>query len=83
MVDQDQCEIGVFTKLWYVKLSDWERGLICAIIGIPLGIIYDWATMTNFELSWRAMLKGAIVGGLAYVGKNFATGSKGNLLTNK
>jgi hypothetical protein len=81
MLDPKDCE-GVFSKLWYVKLSDWERGLICAIIGIPIGIVYDWATSATLAISWQAVLKGAVVGGLAYVGKNFGTGSNGRLFTN-
>lgn len=73
---------NIFTDLWRVKLSDWERGLVCAILGMPIGIVYDWATMDNFEFSWRSLFKGAVSGGLAYIGKNLSTGRSGNLLRN-
>jgi hypothetical protein len=78
MADQER----TFSHLWTVHLGDWERGLICAIIGIPLGIIYDWAVSATLAISWQAVLKGAIVGGLSYIGKNFGTGLNGRLFTN-
>ena len=71
-----------FTELWTVKLSDWERGLVVAVFTIPFGILYDWATITDYQLNWRSVLKGAVVGFLAYIGKNFSTGKEGNVLTN-
>jgi hypothetical protein len=71
-----------FTDLWTVKLGDWERGLIVAVLAMPLGIVYDWATMEAFEFSWRAMVKAGVAGGLAYLLKNLGTGAKGRYLTN-
>lgn len=71
-----------FTKLWTVKLSDWERGLVIAVFSVPLGIVFDWASTEGYQINWRSMAKGAVVGFLAYIGKNFATGSGGNVLTN-
>lgn len=79
MADQER----TFSHLWTVHLTDWERGLICAIIGIPIEILTTWASTPNFQLSWVDFLKGALIGGLAYIGKNFVTGKNGNLLTNK
>lgn len=72
----------MFTKLWTIKLSDWERGLVCAIIGIPVSILFDWATIDNFEISFKSILRGAIAGGLSYIGKNVITGQNGKLLRN-
>jgi len=74
--------MGYFSELWKVKLSDWERGLIVAIFSLPLGILFDWATTEGYNINWRSMAKGAVVGFLAYIGKNFSTGKNGNLLTN-
>jgi len=71
-----------FTELWKVKLGDWERGLVIAVLTIPFGIVFDWASTENYQINWRSMAKGAVVGFLAYIGKNFATGKEGNLLTN-
>ena len=71
-----------FTELWTVKLSDWERGLVVAVLTVPLGILYDWATITDYQLNWRSIVKGAVVGFVAYITKNFSTGSGGNVLTN-
>lgn len=75
--------MNCFTKLWTLKLSDLQRGLIVAIFTAPIGIVYDWATMENFQLNWRSLVKGAVAGGLAYISKNFLTGENGKVLTNK
>jgi hypothetical protein len=71
------------TALWRIKLSDWERALIVAIVAAPIGLLYDWATQATFVLSWQALVKGAVAGGLGYIIKNLLTGINGNILTNK
>jgi len=65
-------------------MSDWQRGLIIAILTTPLTIIYDTVTATPMVLTfdWKRILGAAIAGGLAYLLKNFGTGIKGNVLTN-
>ena len=75
--------MSTFSDLWTIRLSDWQRGLIVAILTAPIGILYDWAVGEGLQLNWRALLKGAIAGGLAYIMKNLITGKQGNLLTNK
>jgi len=74
-----------FTELWTIKLSDFERGLIIAILTTPLTIIYDTVTATPMVLTfdWKKILGAAIAGGIAYMLKNFVTGAGGNVLTNK
>jgi hypothetical protein len=76
--------MNIFTELWTVKLSDWQRALICAVLSGPLGIIYDSLQVTpiSFTFDWKAILRTAILGFIAYYGKNFMTGSGGKLLTN-
>jgi len=73
----------MFTELWSIKMSDWQRGLVVAILTTPIGIVYDWAMGEGLVINWRSVVKGAIAGGLAYIGKNLITGSSGKLLTNK
>ncbi len=72
-----------FTELWTVKLSDAWRMFIIAVLSAPIGILYDWATVANYEFSWQGLIKGAVAGGLAYIIKNFITGLNGKILTNK
>jgi len=74
-----------FTDLWTVKLSDWQRGLIVAILTAPLTVIYTSLTATPVTLvfDWKAIVGGAMAGGIAYILKNLSTGSNGKLLTNK
>jgi hypothetical protein len=73
-----------FSLLWSTKLSDWQRGLIVAIIATPLTIIYDTVTATPMVLTfdWKKILGAALAAGIAYILKNFATGINGNILTN-
>ena len=74
-----------FTKLWTLKLGDWERGLIIAVLTTPLTIIYQSLMQTPVTLvfDWKAILGAALAGGIAYILKNLGTGEKGKLLTDK
>ena len=71
-----------FTDLWTVKLSDIERAFVIAVISGPLFILLDWATMENFEITWKSLVKSAIAGA-AYMVKNLITGAQGKVLSNK
>jgi len=73
----------MFTDLWTIKLSDWQRAFIIAVLAAPLGVLYDWATLVNYEFSWQGLIKGAVAGGVGYIIKNLLTGYNGNILTNK
>lgn len=77
--------MNCFTNLWSVKLGDWERGLIVAILTTPLTIIYQslMATPVTLIFDWKAIIGAAVAGGVGYILKNLATGSNGNILTNK
>lgn len=74
-----------FTELWTIKMSDWQRGLVIAILTTPLTIIYDSLTATpiSWNFDWKKIIGAALAGGIAYFGKNFITGANGKLLTNK
>jgi hypothetical protein len=74
--------LNPFTKLWTVKLSDWQRALVVAVISGPFGIIYDTVMAWSFTFDWKAIVRAAILGFFAYYGKNFVTGINGNILTN-
>ena len=75
---------NVFTDLWTIKMSDWQRGLIVAVITTPLTIIYQslMATPVTLVFDWKAIIGAALAGGIAYILKNLATGSQGNILKN-
>lgn len=74
-----------FAELWTVKLGDWGRGLVIAILTAPLTIIYTslMATPMTLVFDWKVILGTALAGGIAYILKNFGTGSGGKLLTNE
>lgn len=71
----------MFTKLWSVQLSDLQRGLIIAIIMAVLTTIYEG--LKAGKIDWQTVLTVAIGSGVSYLGKNFFTGSNGNILSNK
>ena len=77
-------DTNFFTELWTLKLSDWQRGFIIAVFTAPLTIIYQSVTATPITLvfDWKAIIGAALAGGIAYILKNLATGSGGNLLRN-
>jgi IMP dehydrogenase/GMP reductase len=75
----------MFTQLWTVKMSDFQRGLAVAILTTPLTIIYDTVTATPMVLTfdWKRILGAALAGGIGYLLKNLFTGQQGSMLTNK
>lgn len=72
-----------FTKLWTVKMSDWQRGLVVAILTTPFTIILDSVNAGSLTWDWKKVLAAAIAGGLGYILKNLLTGEQGKVLTNK
>ena len=71
-----------FTKLWTVKLGDFERGLIVAILTTPFTIIYDSVSTGALVFDWKKILAAAVAGGIGYILKNILTGAGGRILTN-
>ncbi len=76
---------NVFTNLWNVKMGDWGRGLVIAVLTTPLTIIYQslMATPVTLVFDWKAIVGSALAGGIGYILKNLVTGSGGKILTNK
>jgi len=67
-----------------LKISDWWRGLIVALVTAPLTIIYQslMATPVTLVFDWKAITGAALAGGVAYLLKNLGTGTGGQILTN-
>lgn len=67
-----------------LKISDWWKGLIVALIVAPLTIIYEslMATPVTLVFNWKAIIGACLAGGIAYLLKNLGTGSEGQMLTN-
>ncbi len=72
-----------WTNLWRIKLGDWERAFIIAIITTPLTVIFQSVNAGSLVINWKTILAGALSGGIAYILKNLGTGQNGNMLTNK
>jgi len=73
----------MFTKLWTVQMSDWERGLVIAVLTVPLTILYDYLSAGIWEFDWKKILGAALAVGIAYIVKNLTTGVNGKTLSNK
>lgn len=73
-----------FTELWRVKLGDFGRGLVIAVFTAPLTIIYASLTADPVTLifDWKAIIGASLAAGVAYIMKNMATGSGGQMFTN-
>ena len=70
------------SKLFALEAPDWLKAILVAVLSSPISIVYAWANGSQNVLDWNAVLKTAVAGGLAYLIKNFFTGSGGQLLTN-
>ena len=74
--------MNCFTKLWTIQMSDFQRGLVVAILTTPFTIIYDSVSTGALTFDWKKILGAAIAGGIGYILKNILTGSGGQILTN-
>jgi len=72
-----------WSKLWSVNTKDWTKGLIIAVISTPLTIIMESLNAGSLTLDWKKVGIVALTAGIAYLVKNFATGSSGRMLTEK
>lgn len=71
-----------WTKLWTIKLSDFWRGLIVAVVMAVLTVIYETIQKGSLEISWNSVLLAGIGAGISYLLKNLGTGQGGKMLTN-
>jgi len=70
------------TRLGTIKVSDFWRGFIVAVLTAPLIIIYDTVNAGSLTFDWKKIVGVAIAAAIAYLLKNMATGVNGRLLTN-
>jgi hypothetical protein len=75
--------MNCFSNLWTVKMTDWQRGLVCAIWGAIFDIVIESLKKGGLHFDWQNIGTVALIAGLSYIGKNFVTGQNGNVLTNK
>ncbi len=73
----------MFTKLGTIKLSDFWRGFIIAVIMAVLTVIYESVQKGSLDVSWNSAILAGVGAGASYLLKNLGTGQNGKLLTNK
>jgi len=71
-----------FTKLGTIKLSDFWRGFIMAIIMAVLTVVYESIQKGSLSISWNTVALAGLGAGISYLIKNIGTGSQGNILKN-
>ncbi len=71
-----------FSKLGTLKLNDWLKGFIVAIITAPLTIAYQSFSAGSLVFDRKAIAAAALTGAIAYLLKNLGTGAGGKILTN-
>lgn len=59
------------SKRFSLKLSDWTRGLLVAVITGPVTIILDSLNEGSLTFAWRKIAIVALSAGLSYVAKNW------------
>ena len=75
--------MDIFTRLGVIKLSDFWRGLIIAVIMAVLTVVYESIQKGSFAISWNSVILAGLGAGISYLLKNLGTGQNGKLLTNK
>ena len=70
-----------WTKLGTIRLGDFWRGFIIAILTAPLTILYETVQVGSLTFDWKKVSAVALAAGIAYLLKNLATGQGGKLLT--
>lgn len=69
------------SKFFKLKLSDWTKGLLVAVLTAPVTMIQQVLATGSFEFNWKTIFAVGIAGGLGYVIKNLLTNSQGQPLT--
>lgn len=70
------------SKLGKLKINDWTKGLIIAVITAVLTIIYDMLNAGSdlTTLNWKLILTTTILATLSYLLKNLGTNNKDQFL---
>lgn len=72
------------SNLWQLNFNDFWKGLILAVLTAVLTAIYEGIQKGSYQnINWKVVLTVAITSAVAYLLKNLATGSGGQVLTNK
>ena len=68
------------SKLLWLNLGDFERGLIVAVLSAVLTVIYQSVSTGSFVINWTSVLAVAAASGISYILKNLGTNSEGKIL---
>ena len=66
------------SKLFTVENRDWVKGLVVAILGAVGGMIQSW--LEGGAMDWKQVGLTALIAGIAYITKQFATDSNSKIL---
>ncbi len=69
------------SKLFNLNISDFWKGLIVAVFGAVLGLIYKTVDAGSLDFNWMFIFKAGLLAGLSYLLKQFSTNSAGQLFS--
>lgn len=64
-----------FSELFSLSVQDWLKGLLVAVLGAVVSVIQTSITAESFTFDWQSIWKVALAAGLAYLSKQFFTGT--------
>lgn len=64
-----------FSELFSLSVQDWLKGLFVAVLGAVVSVIQTSITAESFTFDWQSIWKVALAAGLAYLSKQFFTGT--------
>jgi len=68
------------SKFLNLNSSDFIKGLIVAVLGTVISMVYSVLQTNSLEFDWKAIGMAALTSGMAYIMKNLFTNSEGKMM---
>lgn len=71
------------SKFLRLKLSDWMKGLLIAVLTAVLTCVYSFIEQGDIDFTkadWKLIIIAGLGAGISYILKNLATNSEGKVL---
>lgn len=68
------------SKFLNLNSSDFIKGLIVAVLGTVISMVYSVLQTNSLEFDWKAIGMAALTSGMAYIMKNLFTNSDGKMM---
>lgn len=68
------------SKIFSLNVSDFVKGLVVAIFGAVLNLLYTMLGNGFSSIDWKSVAQTAILAGISYLMKNYFTDSEGKIV---